>query len=92
MEIEIVWDYLLKNVIFIKNSNDNEKNRCEEVKRQYALLMKQLPCRSNEIQYIEIMYHETVQEILTDRTIIEFPTFEIVPNHLLYLFPRRIKN
>jgi hypothetical protein len=54
-------------------------------------LMKHLPCPANQPKYIELRPDASFKELFHNRTIIEFPTIDVVPKKLLHQFSRVIE-
>lgn len=57
----------------------------------YRLLLKRLPCPSNQATFIDISADATLRTALADMTVIEYPTIEVVPAGRLDQFPRAIE-
>ena len=51
------------------------------------LLLKKLPCPSNQPKYVHITNNQTLKETLTGMTVIEYPTFEVVLTKDLDKYP-----
>ena len=51
------------------------------------LLLKKLPCPSNQPRYVRITIDQTLKEALTGMTVIEYPTFEVVLTKDLDKYP-----
>lgn len=58
---------------------------------EYHLLLKKLPCPSNKPLYVELDREVTLKAALRDKTIIEYPTIEVVPKAALQRFTRSIQ-
>lgn len=58
---------------------------------EHHLLLKQLPCPSNQPRFVELDRQTTLKNALRDQTVIEYPTIEVVPTKALQKFPRTIQ-
>jgi hypothetical protein len=54
------------------------------------LLLKKLPCPSNQPKYVHIPNDQTLKEALTGMTVVEYPTIDVVLTKDLEKFPRMI--
>jgi hypothetical protein len=54
------------------------------------LLLKKLPCPSNQPKYVHIPNNQTLKEALTRMTVVEYPTIDVVLTKDLEKFPRMI--
>ena len=70
---------------------DELKKAFPSLNTDYHLLLKQLPCPSNQPRFIELDRETTLKNALRDQTIIEYPTIEVVPTQALPKFPRAIE-
>lgn len=55
------------------------------------LLIKKLPCPSNNARYVELHTKKTLRDALHGMTVIEFPTIYVVWKQHLHLYPRSIQ-
>ena len=78
---------------------DENANVTEELKKpwpqytnEHHLLLKRLPCPSNQPTYVELdRQTSTLKSALRNQTVIEYPTIELVPTTRLSQFPLSIE-
>ena len=58
----------------------------------HHLLIKRIPCPANQSLYSELSRQFSLATCLRDRTLIEFPTIEIVPRDQLDQFPLLVQD
>lgn len=87
-ETTVVWEAIQTAQLL----TDDPKPRSE----LYSVMLKKLPCPSNQPLYVEISTTSvtTIADALRDMTVVEFPTLFVVPrsgSRLMADFPRAIQ-
>jgi hypothetical protein len=89
-ETEAVWDALRRSVTADDGANSGSS---EDRLSSCAILLKKLPRPSNRPRYVEIASRTaTLADALRDMTVIEYPTFDVVPASRLDEFPRLLQS
>jgi hypothetical protein len=98
----LTWDHhhVTEDSILMDEWNNSSKkkktiqlekhNWSQDENETLHFLIKLLPCPANQPRYSELRPDASIKEILCHRTIIEFPTIDVVPESLLYRFSTTI--